>query len=196
MTRTIRCLTFIGIVALTATGCATAVSPSACARDSTPIIARAPANFGQVLDKDGRPTGVYRGGKLTSCNQVAFLRAEGITRILQLDAPKSDDVRREGDFEVLPLAFSAFTIGTHHTCDDVRTAVRFLTDRDNARVYVHCTLGRDRTGYVIGMFERMGLARDIDSVVAELASYGHSGLWSALFSQIDRELARSHPRCE
>ena len=185
-------------ILLLSTACATAVSPAACLgkRD---LVARAPKNFGQVLAADGKPTGVYRGGELTSCDQFAFLGQLHVAHILQLNASASEAAQgkhREGEFEVLPLNFNASTVGRPNTCDQVRTALAYLRDPANWPVYLHCTAGRDRTGYIAGMYERGELARPVESVLTELAAFGHHGLYSLLFGQIDRELASADPACK
>lgn len=182
---------------LLATACATAISPAVCSGRHD-VVARAPKNFGQVLAADGKPTAVYRGGELTSCDQIAFLEQLHVTHVLQLNASTSDAARgrhQEGAFEVLPLHLTATTIGRPSTCGEVRTALDYLRDPANWPVYVHCTKGRDRTGYVIGMFERGALSRPVESVMIELAAYGHHGLYRLLFGQIDRELASAEPAC-
>jgi hypothetical protein len=199
-------LVLSGVVAITATGCATAISPATCGSNPSRI-ARAPKNFGEVLDDHGAQTGVYRGADLTDCSEVAFLDTLGIKHILQLNAPRSEAPKplntqtsegpkphMEGRFEVLPLSFSAFTIGRSHPCTDVGWALTYLADPAHRPVYVHCSKGRDRTGFVIGMFERQ-LGRPVDSVLEELQEFGHHGLWSALFGQIDRQLNGTDPGC-
>jgi hypothetical protein len=190
-------LVLSSIVTIAATGCATAISPVTCV-SSNSRVARAPKNFGAVLGKDGAKTGVYRGADLMDCDEVAFLETLGIKHILQLNAPNSSDAakpRMEGRFEVLPFDFSAFTIGRPNTCTHVRLALAYLANPANLPIYVHCSKGRDRTGYVIGMFERAQLVRPADSVLKELHAFGHHGLWSALFGQIDRQLVAANPGC-
>jgi hypothetical protein len=172
-------------------GCATAISPSDCSK--TGLIARAPSNFGVVVTKK-----VFRGGELRDCSQIAFLEGQGVTHILQLNASKEEAAvgpHQEGAFEVMPVALRANTVGRASTCEAVRMALRYLEDSNHWPIYVHCTVGRDRTGYIIGMFEREVLGRSIDSVMQELGAFGHTGPWSTIFGQIDRELAKKTPVC-
>jgi hypothetical protein len=171
-------------------GCATAIAPGC---PKTGLTATAPSNFGVVV-----ANAVFRGARLTTCNQLAFLEEKGITHILQLNASKTQAAvgpHREGSFEVMPVALNALTVGRPSTCGEVRIALRYLEDPKHWPVYVHCTVGRDRTGYIIGMFERETLGRPIDSVMQELGAFGHTGHWSVVFGQIDRELARKTPVC-
>jgi hypothetical protein len=178
-------------LALVCAGCATAISPATCSSTAV-AAAHAPANFGTVTAK------VFRGADLTTCAQFAFLESQGVRHILQLNASKQQaaaGVHAEGRFEVMPVAFSAFTVGRPGSCMSVRAALSYLEDPKNWPIYVHCSAGRDRTGYLVGMFEREALHKPIDSVVEELGEFGHKGLWSLLFGQIDRELARAAPAC-
>ena len=191
-------LAFSSIGVIAASGCATAVSPATCSNRAS-VVARAPKNFGQVLGRDGKPTGVYRGADLTNCNQVVFLEEQHIAHILELNASdvmEAQGKHREGRFEVFPIHFSAFTIGTPETCDKVRLALSYLANPDHRPVYVHCSAGRDRTGYVLGMFERIELERSIESIMEELHDFGHRCVWSFLFGQIDKQLAGAAPACK
>ena len=96
---------------------------------------------------------------------------------------------------VRSFAFDAGTIGTAGTCNAVREALTFLSDERNWPVYVHCTAGKDRTGYIVGLYEKVMLSEPTDAVLKELRRYGHKGIRSVVFRQIDAELAKTYPEC-
>jgi hypothetical protein len=164
------------------------------------ITPRAPRNFAQVLTADGRPTAIYRGGQPTDCGQLEYLRSIGIRRILKLnerelpqDSAERAHAMRLG-FEALDLSFRSASIGRAGTCARVREALSFL-ERNDGPVYVHCTAGKDRTGYIIGLYEKLVLRKPSAEVMEELRRFGHRGLRSALMPQIDRELRKDVPEC-
>lgn len=174
--------------------CATFSRTPACPNNAASPLA--PRNFGQVVDHAGKAIPVYRGGALQDCREIAFLKAHGILHVLQLDAiPESNGKRDEIDgLTVFQFSFSASTIGSPGHCDQVNQAMAYLEDSQNWPVYVHCSRGKDRTGYIVGLYERR-IGRDRSSVLAELHAYGHRWLERILFGQIDRELSASSPAC-
>ena len=144
---------------------------------------------------------VYRGGQLETCGQLDYLRSIGVKNILKLNdegRPIDRDEEQHATaagLGVRSFHFEAGTIGTAATCAMVREAFAFLTDDQNWPVYVHCTAGKDRTGYLIGLYEKLILHKPAAEVLAELHAHGHRGARATLFAQIDRELAKDVPEC-
>lgn len=171
--------------------------PFTCERSST---ARAPRNLGVVLGSDGAALPIYRGGQPGGCAELEFLKLLGVKSILKLnDREDPVDVGEKENAAALGLRvetfnFNAATIGSVGSCDQVRRAIAFLKDPANWPVYVHCTAGKDRTGYIIGIYEKT-IGKPKDEVMRELKEYGHRGIRSIVMSQIDRELARDVPTC-
>gem|GEM_PF-1674229 len=147
-----------------------------------------PRNFGVVAP------GIYRGGQPTTCSELSFLKAQGVTSILKLnrDVDETPFAEKMG-LHVESIPFNAHTIGSASTCADVQRALSFLAT--NGPVFVHCTAGKDRTGYIVGLYERTFLGRSIADVMAELHRYGHRGSRSLAFPQIDHELEKERPAC-
>jgi hypothetical protein len=164
---------------------ALAVAMASC-RTTTSVM-HAPRNFGKVSE------GVYRGGQPESPAELAYLQSIGVKSILKLNGSSEPEAERMG-FRVAAFAFNAHTIGSAGTCAEVSRAIAFLENRDNWPVYVHCAAGKDRTGYIVGMYER-SLGRSIADVMDELHRYGHRGVRAMAFPQIDAELQRPDPRC-
>jgi protein tyrosine/serine phosphatase len=178
------------LVGVLLTGCLT-MQPAPCGPADPP---RPPRNFGTVVP------GVYRGAQPADC-ELAFLHGLGVRSILKLNERTLDEDREEREraaalgMTVLPLPFNAATIGRSRTCSMVREALAFLEEQDHRPVYVHCTAGKDRTGYIIGMYEKEALGKTSDEVLYELHRYGHRGLRSVVMGQIDRELASDAALC-
>ncbi|MEO8381819.1 MAG: tyrosine-protein phosphatase, partial [Acidobacteriota bacterium] len=157
-------------------------------------------NFDVVLGPGGLPV-LYRGGQPHTCGELESLRALGVKSILKLNAcgsRESDEERKAKalGFRVLSLDFNALNIGTSSTCSKVGEALAFLKDPDNVPVFVHCAEGKDRTGYIVGLYEKTFLHTPTADVLSELHCHGHRGLLRSLFmGQIPRELAREVPAC-
>ena len=194
--RRVHLTAFVLALALLSSCATSSLAPCSVEGDFDP-----PANFLPVVDLAGHPAGVYRGAQPESCDELQYLRSIGVRSILKLnDRGLTQDESEIRDAEALgfvvrSFAFNAFTIGRRSSCDQVRDALGFLADESNWPVYVHCSAGKDRTGYIVGMFERFELDRDIESVLEELHAAGHSGIRSLLMNQIDRELASPSPVC-
>jgi len=157
---------------------------------------RPPRNFGAVIEQR-----LYRGGQPASCGELEYLKSIGVRSILKLndrgspiDAEEKARAAAIG-MTVRSFAFDAATIGETSTCSDVGEALRFLADERNWPLYVHCTAGKDRTGYMVGLYERLILKKSTEEILAELHRFGHRGARSLAMPQIDRELTRSDPDC-
>jgi len=153
-----------------------------------------PRNFGAVSAQ------VYRGGQPMTCGELAYLRSTGVKSILKLndrnstvDEAEKAEAARLG-MRIESFAFDAMTIGSSASCPDVQRAIAFIENPANQPVFIHCTAGKDRTGYIVGLYERES-GRSIEEVMNELHRYGHRAARSAAFSQIDRELRRERPEC-
>jgi protein tyrosine/serine phosphatase len=154
----------------------------------------APRNFGAVSEQ------VYRGGQPMTCGELAYVKAQGVKTILKLndrnspvDEAEKAEAARLG-MRIESFAFDARTIGSSASCPDVQRAIAFVENPDNQPVFIHCTAGKDRTGYIVALYERES-GRSIGEVMKELHRYGHRAARSAAFGQIDRELQRERPAC-
>jgi len=154
-----------------------------------------PRNFGVVIP------GIDRGGQPVTCGELAYLRGQGVKSILKLNdrgLPLDRDEEQRAaalGLNIRSFAFDAKNIGTPPTCTAVRAAMAFLTDQANWPVFVHCSAGKDRTGYLVGLYEKTVLGKPAADVLAELHRYGHKAVRSAVMGQIDDELAKDRPAC-
>lgn len=184
----------LATLALASVGCATHSAMPRCgdADSGTP-----PPNFAQLTDAAGTAVPIYRGAALGNCREVAYLQSLGIRHILQLDAPpsKNRSFDTADGMTILQMAFKPNTIGTRKTCGDVRIALDYLGDPANWPIYIHCSKGQDRTGYIAAVYELETLGRSLSSVIGELHEHGHGRLERVVFGQIDRELESGRPAC-
>ncbi|HWS73378.1 MAG TPA: tyrosine-protein phosphatase, partial [Thermoanaerobaculia bacterium] len=108
-----------------------------------------PPNFGIV--EEGK---IYRGAQPTAASIEALAR-RGIRTIVKLNgasvAEEESAAARLG-IRMLTVDLDARTVGTASSCGDVERAYEAMTDPRNWPVYIHCTHGRDRTGFLVGLY--------------------------------------------
>jgi len=158
----------------------------------TPSEPHEPRNFGVVAQ-----TLIYRGGQPASCSELEHLHNLGIRTIVKLNGVDADETQYANKLgmQVHSFAFDPTTIGTAESCAAVRDALAILQDSQNWPVYVHCAEGKDRTGFIIGLYERIALQLPIADARTELRHFGHAGWRSIVMGQIDIELAKRAPVC-
>ena len=138
----------------------------------TPLVYRSdfPRNLGVVV-----PEQIYRGAQPRDTEYEILKRDLHIRTILKLN--KDVDSREaekcaEYGIELVSVPFAASTIGDASSCDGIRTAYAVLTDPAAQPIYVHCQAGRDRTGFLVGLFRIRDQGWPIDRVLAELRQHG------------------------
>lgn len=152
----------------------------------------APRNFGVVV-RDG----IYRGGQPGE-KQLEYLRDLGVRTIVKLNHRQLGQERvlaaRLG-MKLVSLPLDPSSVGEKPSCAVVAEAIALLSDRSSWPVYVHCSHGRDRTGFVVGAYRQLLERRPWPSVSEELASFGHDGSMRRAYPQISRELENGVPSC-
>ena len=160
-------------------------------RSAAPV-AGMPHNFGVV--EEGR---IYRGAQPSSADLEALQR-RGVRTILKVN---SDDLQSERataarlGMQLVYVPLSARTVGRQSSCADVQRAYAVLTDPAAWPVYVHCTHGRDRTGFLVGLFREREERWDWPRVSDELTRYGHDSAMRLVFPNISRSLEAGVPAC-
>lgn len=153
---------------------------------------RAPANFGVVV-----PQGIYRGAQPGRV-EMMYLKELGVRTIVKLNHHDAEEERQQAQrlgMRFVHVPFDASSIGERPSCADVAATVEILADRSSWPVYVHCSRGRDRTGFIVGAY-REAVERQLwPSVDAELSSYGHGEAMRRAYPQISTELSRALPAC-
>jgi len=160
-----------------------------------------PKNFGKVVRGDGTFAGIYRGGQPTTCGEIRYLKDLGIRTIVKLNESGTELDRAEiaaaqaAGMQIESFRINPFSIGRKRSCASVGRILDILTDDKSGPVYVHCSVGRDRTGYIVGTFEEVVLHKQVTAVLDELAFFGYHGYPTLLFRQIMRELRSGNPVC-
>lgn len=146
-----------------------------------------PANFGVV--EEGR---IYRGAQPDAEN-LRVLREKGIRTIVKLnrgdDFGELEEAARLG-LRIVHVPLNSLTVGKPGSCQSVERAHAAMTDPSNWPVYVHCTHGRDRTGFLVGLFRERDEGWSVPQVLRELKAYGHAGLYRLLMPNISRSLEK------
>ena len=169
------------VVLLLATACRTAAP-----------VAGMPQNFG-VVD-EGK---IYRGAQ-PSASEIEALRRRGIRTIVKLSAKDVDMERiatsRLG-IRIVEVPLHARTVGTSKACAGVERAYAAMTDPANWPVYVHCDHGRDRTGFLVGLYRERAEEWTFEQVSDELSRYGHGTPMRIVLPNISNSLADRYRAC-
>lgn len=154
---------------------ASGISP-AFAQDNSSLSAEVTAsNFDQVND------GIYRGG-LPLGDDLYKLKDLNIKTVVDFTVP--EDVGEEALAEQLGFRYVNIPwtltpsrgMGKYPEYEQI--VGRFLDlveDKNNLPVYVHCQLGRDRTGSVIGAYRIAKQGWTAEQAVEEMERYGFKG---------------------
>jgi len=102
-----------------------------------------------------------------------------------------------GEFGIrlFEIPLNARTVGTSKSCADVERAYQAISDPMNWPVYVHCDHGRDRTGFLAGLYRERVQGWTFAQVSEELARYGHDARMRFVFPSISRSLADHDHAC-
>ncbi len=151
-----------------------------------------PVNFGHVIEG-----GIYRGGQPDS-RDFEMLRELGVRTVLKLNNHGLQQEREEAEragIRLIHVPFNAKTIGQPATCGDVARALEVLSDESNWPIYVHCSRGRDRAGYIVGLYRQQIQQWPWSRIDTELEAYGHDERLRRSYPQIARELREGVPSC-
>lgn len=165
---------------------------SACATATAPPVKGLPRNFGVV--EEGK---LYRGSQPTA-DEIENLYRRGVKTIVKLNGTDLEMERSAtGEFGIrlMEIPLNALTVGTSKSCADVERAYEAITDPMNWPVYVHCDHGRDRTGFLVGLYRERVQGWTFPQVSDELARYGHDSRMRLLFPSISRSLADHYHEC-
>jgi protein tyrosine/serine phosphatase len=150
-----------------------------------------PANFGVV--EEGK---IYRGAQPEPGALAQLQKQFGIRTLVKLNPGDLGAERAEATrlgMQLIYVPLNAASVGRPRSCPEVERAYAALRDPSHWPLYIHCTHGRDRTGFLVGLFrereERWAFAR----VREELAHYGHAGLIRLALPNITAALRSGHP---
>jgi len=115
---------------------------------------------------------LYRSGQPTQAG-ISKLKAAGIKTVLKLnsDSPAEDGWAASAGmaFETVPMSNKASP-----TFEQVDAALAIITDPARQPVLVHCKLGHDRTGAVIGAYRVTVQGWTVAKAAAEAKQLGYS----------------------
>jgi len=149
-------------------------------------------NFGVVVEN-----GIYRGGQ-PDAKDLEWLKELGVKTILKLNTAGLEKERAACErlgLKLVHIPTKAESITKIRNCRSVEDAMQVLKDRDEWPVYVHCEHGRDRTGYIVGLYRLQVEGWSWSRVDEELASFGHVGSKRRAYPNIGRELKGGGTRC-
>jgi len=149
-----------------------------------------PANFGVV--EEGK---IYRGAQPGEAELGQMRDRFGVRTIVKLNASELDAERLAAarlGMRLIYVPLGATSVGRPGSCPDVERAYAAVHDPANWPLYVHCTHGRDRTGFLVGLFRERDEQWDWRRVRQELAHYGHAGVIRLLLPNISGALRSGH----
>ena len=165
---------------------------SACATATAPPVKGLPRNFGVVAE--GK---LYRGSQ-PDAEEIENLYRRGVKTIVKLNVADLEMERSatgELGIRLMEIPLNARTVGTSQSCADVERAYKAITDPMNWPVYVHCDHGRDRTGFLVGLYRERVEGWAFPQVSDELARYGHDSRMRLVFPHITGSLADHYHAC-
>ena len=123
-------------------------------------------NFAQVN------TALYRSGQPSQAGMTT-IKNDGVKTILKLN---SDDPAESAWAAKAGLAFETVPMSTQQspTYDQIDAALAIINDVSKQPVLVHCKLGHDRTGAVIGAYRIAVQGWSVDKAAAEAKAMGYS----------------------
>lgn len=165
---------------------------SACATTRVPPVPGLPANFGVV--EEGQ---LYRGAQ-PSADEIENLFRRGVKTIVKLnvaDLEMERSAAAELGMRLIEIPLDARETGTSKSCAQVERAYAAITDPMNWPVYVHCDHGRDRTGFLAGLYRERAEGWTWKQVSEELARYGHDTKMRIVLPHISGSLADHYHVC-
>lgn len=171
---------------------AVALFAFACRTATAPPVAGLPRNFGVV--EEGK---IYRGSQ-PNADEMENLYRHGVRTVVKLNLTDIEQERSETSeygIRLMEFPLSAWTVGTSKSCEMVERAYEAMSNPLNWPVYVHCDHGRDRTGFLVGLFRERVEGWTFAQVSDELARYGHDRKMRLLFPSIAHALADHFHAC-
>jgi len=149
-------------------------------------------NLGIVVEN-----GIYRGAQ-PDVEALERLKGMGVRTVLKLNHHGLEAEKAACDrlgLRFIHLPTRPETIASAESCGTVSQALTVLRDRDNWPVYVHCSFGRDRTGYLVGLYRLRHQRWSWPEVDMELLRHGHGTKERAAYPEITRALEQGPPNC-
>lgn len=148
-----------------------------------------PMNFA-VVD-----AGMYRGGQPSAGEIAALGRDHGVKTIIRLNRGSAVEDRaaaRLAGIRLIEIPIDPKKLGTSDraTREAVERAYAAFVDPKNAPVYLHCDHGRDRSGFIVGLYRARKQRWTYEQIRSEMARHGHGMFMQRYLPAITAELAR------
>jgi len=118
--------------------------------------------------------GVYRGAQ-PAPEGYATLKKMGIKTVINLRTTLNEKRAVEAaGMKSVEIPMGMFNNGDLHKVDKI---VAIMADPPNRPVFVHCKLGKDRTGIVVAVYRMKMEGWPPDLAEAEMESFGFNGIW-------------------
>jgi protein-tyrosine phosphatase len=124
--------------------------------------------------------GTYGGSKPKSDADFAFLQATGVRYILEvhflpfLNGPEKRKAKRHG-IQLVSVPMNASPVPPREK--HVNQALRIMQGKDYQPVYLHCVLGRDRTGLLSGLYRMYFDGLTQEKALKEMKASGFRDSW-------------------
>jgi tyrosine-protein phosphatase SIW14 len=124
--------------------------------------------------------GVYGGSKPRNDADFAFLQSTGVRYILEvhflpfLNGPERRKAKRHG-IKMVSVSMNASPMPPSEK--HVNQALRIMNSKDRQPVYLHCVLGRDRTGLVLGLYRIYFNGVSKEKAALEMKASGFRRSW-------------------
>jgi protein tyrosine/serine phosphatase len=135
-------------------------------------------NFHQVDER------LYRGAQPDAAGFRA-LKALGVKTVVNLRGGDWDAApAREAGLDVVEMPLHAKVLSTPPSDDEVRRFLEIVRDPARTPVFVHCRVGKDRTGTMCALYRIEELGWDCDRAVAEMQGHGFHDWYRDLKSYV------------
>jgi protein tyrosine/serine phosphatase len=148
----------VGLVLLAAACARTSVEPS---RAAAPI-----DNFAQVAD------GVYRGAQPDGAGFRA-LKTMGVRTVVNLRAHHDDAAATALGLDVVSIPMPSLPTIDAPTDEEIRKFLDVVTDPARRPVFVHCAVGKDRTGTMCAIYRIEVEGWTPERAIAEMHEFGY-----------------------
>ncbi|WP_164102903.1 fused DSP-PTPase phosphatase/NAD kinase-like protein [Candidatus Laterigemmans baculatus] len=141
------------------------------------------------LDAQEQAPGIYTGTAPTAAEDFEQLRCLGVQTIVDMRKFRPRDSRREQALAAqYGIAYHAIPLGFYPTHDDApQRVLQLLAACADRPVYLHCQLGRDRTGLIIALYRVRHLGWSPEAAYAAMEQQE----FNPLLRDLDRYFWRS-----
>ena len=116
--------------------------------------------------------GLYRGSAPSPSDIKVLKEKYNINKIVSLDGPSADKIKNT--CKALQIQHVILPIGQNYRTD-IANILKYGLKKlllEDGPVFVHCAAGKDRTGFIIGLFQCIFLKENCETVIEEAKKLG------------------------